>query len=327
MVELLSDVESTQQVTLILDLSSATNSVQACRLVDAFLLEQADRLNKSLININVGELLLTRGVVSKLKQQINQTGAMIGVVFAILPQTQQAALSEGLYVKEEQGKNHSIRLIQHSLLSTQLPQKKVSLPMSGENDLVQKSAQSHPAEEPGQPAQGKNNASTPSFLGGRSKLDLTVQKQILEMAQQQTEDASRTTPKIQTLQTEEGQSIIIEDSDFETLYLRQNLRSGQTISFNGNIIIVGDAHAGSEILAGGDIVIWGELRGIAHAGAKGNMNAQIRAMRIEALQLRIAEFIARRPDKVYYHKERQDTQVTPELAKVTEGEIRIFRNQ
>ena len=51
-----------------------------------------------------------------------------------------------------------------------------------------------------------------------------------------------------------------------TLYLNQTLRSGQTVSYEGNILIIGDAHPGSEIVAGGDITVWGILGGIAHAG-------------------------------------------------------------
>jgi septum site-determining protein MinC len=113
-------------------------------------------------------------------------------------------------------------------------------------------------------------------------------------------------------------------SEVPTLYLKQNLRSGKTVRFDGNIIIIGDVHAGSEITATGDITVWGELKGIAHAGSNGNYRAEIRALRIEAIQLRIADYIARRPDRIYYHKD-LDGQWAAELAKVADGEIKIVQ--
>jgi len=79
------------------------------------------------------------------------------------------------------------------------------------------------------------------------------------------------------------------------------------------------------VTAGGDIVVWGELRGIAHAGAQGNYRSEIRAMKIEALQLRIADYIARRPDRIYYHKESPEGAFSPEAARVADGEIKIFK--
>lgn len=79
-----------------------------------------------------------------------------------------------------------------------------------------------------------------------------------------------------------------------TLYLHQTLRSGQTVTSDGNIVIIGDANPGSEIIARGDVTVWGVLGGIAQAGSKGNDNAVIRALKMNAIQLRIANCYARR---------------------------------
>ena len=73
-----------------------------------------------------------------------------------------------------------------------------------------------------------------------------------------------------------------------TLYISQTLRSGQTVNYEGNILIIGDAHPGSEIIAEGDITVWGILGGIAHAGCKGNVTSKVRALKLNAIQLRIA---------------------------------------
>ncbi|MCK7488715.1 MAG: hypothetical protein MZU97_26860 [Bacillus subtilis] len=79
-----------------------------------------------------------------------------------------------------------------------------------------------------------------------------------------------------------------------TLYVKQTLRSGQTVNYDGNVVIIGDCHPGSEISACGDITVWGILGGIAHAGSAGNSSACIRALKINAIQLRISWFICKK---------------------------------
>lgn len=102
------------------------------------------------------------------------------------------------------------------------------------------------------------------------------------------------------------------------LYLRQTLRSGQILRHEGSVVICGDVNPGGEIIASGDIVVLGTLRGVAHAGAKGDESAQITAINLRPTQLRIAGYIARSPDHgdppLTYH---------PEYAWVSGGEIHI----
>lgn len=114
-----------------------------------------------------------------------------------------------------------------------------------------------------------------------------------------------------------------ENNSVKTLYIKQTLRSGQSISYNGNVVIIGHAHAGSEIIASGDITVWGILSGIAHAGAKGYKGASIRALKINAIQLRIADVIARRPDRLDIKKIEKANTFTPEEAKISNSEIKI----
>lgn len=115
-----------------------------------------------------------------------------------------------------------------------------------------------------------------------------------------------------------------QDYRTKTLYLKQTMRSGQTVNFDGNIVIIGDCHPGSEIVASGDIAVWGILNGIAHAGAKGDYNASIRALKINAIQLRIADLFARKPDKLEVEKNEKVTSFIPEEAKISNGEIKIY---
>lgn len=75
----------------------------------------------------------------------------------------------------------------------------------------------------------------------------------------------------------------------ETKFHKGSLRSGQRIEFEGSIVIIGDVNAGAEVVASENIVILGNLRGLAHAGAKGNKDAVIEASEIDAVQIRIAD--------------------------------------
>ena len=80
----------------------------------------------------------------------------------------------------------------------------------------------------------------------------------------------------------------------ETKFHRGAVRSGQKLEFEGSIVIMWDVNDGAEVIAGDNIVILGALRGLAHAGAKGNVNAIIAASSIDAPQLRIANIIKER---------------------------------
>ncbi len=110
-----------------------------------------------------------------------------------------------------------------------------------------------------------------------------------------------------------------------TLYLNRTLRSGQTLSYDGNIFIVGDAHPGSEIIAKGDITVWGILGGIAHAGAQGNVNAKVRALKLNAIQLRIAGLYARRNDTYNVPYVQKSNEFTPEVAVLENNSIVIYK--
>ncbi len=82
------------------------------------------------------------------------------------------------------------------------------------------------------------------------------------------------------------------DTDIsETKFVQNSLRSGQREEYPGSIVICGDVNAGAEIVAGGNIIILGALRGVAHAGANGNTMAIISANSIDVTQIRIANLV------------------------------------
>ena len=77
----------------------------------------------------------------------------------------------------------------------------------------------------------------------------------------------------------------------ETKFHRGSLRSGQKLEEEGSIIIIGDVNSGAEVVASDNIVVLGSLRGLAHAGAKGNRQAIIAAGLIDTVQIRIANIV------------------------------------
>lgn len=98
------------------------------------------------------------------------------------------------------------------------------------------------------------------------------------------------------------------------MLIKRTLRSGQSVRHPGHVVVLGDLHAGAEIIAGGDIIVWGALRGIAHAGALGDVGSGIYALQLVPTQLRIAQYVARAP-------EASGDEAWPEMARVHDGQI------
>ncbi len=104
----------------------------------------------------------------------------------------------------------------------------------------------------------------------------------------------------------------------EGLVVQRTFRSGQSLRHPGHIVVIGDVNPGAEIVAGGNIVVWGRVRGLVHAGALGNVDAVICALDLAPTQLRIAGYIARSPEK-------RRRKPTPEMASVRDGKIEAVR--
>ena len=83
----------------------------------------------------------------------------------------------------------------------------------------------------------------------------------------------------------------------QAVLFRRTLRSGFSIEYQGHVIVIGDVNPGAEITAGGDVIVWGHLRGMVHAGANGNTEAVVCALDLSPIQLRIAGKIALTPQR------------------------------
>ncbi len=77
----------------------------------------------------------------------------------------------------------------------------------------------------------------------------------------------------------------------ETTFHKGSLRSGQRLEVEGSLVIIGDVNAGAEVIAADNIAVIGTLRGLAHAGAKGNKEAIIAASTLDAVQIRISNIV------------------------------------
>lgn len=84
----------------------------------------------------------------------------------------------------------------------------------------------------------------------------------------------------------------------ETKYIQNSIRSGQKEEYPGSLVILGDVNAGGEVIAGGNVTVIGCLRGVAHAGANGNMLALISANSIDVTQIRIGNLVKEIEEKI-----------------------------
>ncbi|GIP22410.1 septum site-determining protein MinC [Paenibacillus sp. J22TS3] len=113
-----------------------------------------------------------------------------------------------------------------------------------------------------------------------------------------------------------AQSMLEVDQNQLTIHTGM-IRSGQVLHHEGNILFLGDVNPGGTLECTGDIFIMGALRGMAHAGVNGNMEAVIAASYLAPTQLRIAEVISRPPD------EWENRETSMEFAFLKDGVMQI----
>lgn len=111
---------------------------------------------------------------------------------------------------------------------------------------------------------------------------------------------------------EESRTYAVNDLGEETaLFVDRTLRSGTRIDFAGHVVVFGDVNPGAEIVAEGNVIVWGRLRGMVHAGAKGNRGAVICALDFSPMQLRIADEASAAMDP--------RTQSKPQIARINKS--------
>ncbi len=96
--------------------------------------------------------------------------------------------------------------------------------------------------------------------------------------------------------------------------INHTLRNGRTVHSNGHVVIMGDVNAGAVVVAAGDVIVWGRLRGVVHAGSQGDELAVVCALDLAPTQLRIAGYITISPEE-------RRRKARPEKALVRNGRI------
>ncbi len=257
------------------------------------------------VALNLGDLELTSTQVAHILALAKGVGVYPYQVFAQQPLTRGALLEHGVILGD--GKPMT------------LPAMTIKVPENTEavEDWEDESVNIDLADEPGvsifyEPSE--NQLITDDVQDGQSDgpIDFAPQKK--------KEEKPSAPPKIaKAAQAKEKVEGSVQSG---VMYLRQTLRSGQSVSHTGHLVIIGDVNPGAEVVASGDITVWGALRGIALAGVGGNNEAEIRALRLQPIQIRIGDSFARSPDRNRLH---YDNHNGPETARVVDGKIKVFK--
>jgi septum site-determining protein MinC len=96
------------------------------------------------------------------------------------------------------------------------------------------------------------------------------------------------------------------------------IRSGQALQIKGSVVIVGDVNPGAEVVAKGDIVVMGSLRGTVHAGEPDDNTAKVIALHLCPTLLRIGNVMAAPPEDIDSKKA-----FKPEMALIEDNQILI----
>lgn len=285
----------------IVDLSNAKNTSQLIYELSS-ILDLPEARNKK-ICLKLGDTDLNQSQLLSIKALIDSMQGEIGLIDTASAQTKAAAENLSIIVSEL--KNEVEPEVQQAVSSDDID---VALGLTTENVEVTPPVSTIDTEDilPLTPIADFSEVAEASglLINEESKYVMMDTTGILSDDQKNHEENPETLP---------------------TLYINRTLRSGQTISYDGNIFIVGDAHPGSELVAKGDITVWGILGGIAHAGAQGNVNAKVRALKLNAIQLRIAGLYARRNDTYNVPYVQKSNEFTPEVAVLENNSIVIYK--
>lgn len=283
----------------IVDLGNANDTAEIIHELSS-ILDIPEAKNKK-ICLKLGEIDLTQSQLLSIKSLITSTDSELAFIDTNSQQTELAALNLGIIVSE----------------------------LSNEIEVEETEPCECKIAETGVDEQKSKE------LGDGLSYELIphdeIEEEKIEVVEK-SEDELKAEEKLEEMIDEENdyltekEAALYEISKLPTLYLQQSLRSGQTMSYDGNIVLIGDAKPGSELIAKGDITVWGILGGIAHAGARGNDFSKIRALKVNAIQLRISGYYARRPDAMNIPFIQRSNEFTPEEARVNKNkEIAIYK--
>lgn len=277
----------------IIDLGNAKDAAEIIYELSS-ILEMPDAKEKK-ICLKLGQINLTQSQLLSIKSLITSMDSELAFVDTNSEQTELSALNLGVIVSEL---TNEIEVQEIEVEEPEIKDTVIGEPKDGLSyELIEQEPFEHEKIE----------------VVEKSEEELKAEEKLEELIDEENDQLS------------EKETNEYEITKLPTLYLQQTLRSGQTMSYDGNIVLIGDAKPGSEIIAKGDITVWGVLGGIAHAGARGNDCAKIRALKLNAIQLRISGFYARRPDAINIPFIQRSNSFTPEEARVNNKEIAVYK--
>lgn len=163
-----------------------------------------------------------------------------------------------------------------------------------------------------------------TFLTG-SKITIKFSRSLKEEEIQELVDIIKDKGKAEVLMVLDDDNLLIRGNNFESIlegnakFYKGTLRSGQSINYNGNVVVVGDVNAGAEIVASGNIIVLGILRGAVFAGANSNQDSFIAALSLKPMQIRISDVIGS-PTDIEPMKG-----IHPEIVTIKENQFNIER--
>lgn len=143
----------------------------------------------------------------------------------------------------------------------------------------------------------RNRASRPAVAASASDGSEASASGPLERSNN-TARPTRATPAARSPGMGQSQPAALEQFDRgeEALLLKTTCRSGEVISYPGDIVVLADVNPGAQLIADGDIFVYGTLRGVAHAGASGDTKAVIVATVMRAPRLQIGPHVGVAPE-------------------------------
>lgn len=341
----------------LIDLSYLTSPADI--VYDLTSILDTDAVKNKRIKISIGDITLNKSQLLSLKSLINSVNSSLSVLEGSSEITREAAISAGLVfqntkdgIPEEYMPKEITENKEYTELTAGESALEVMAQTSEEADFDKKNEDSDNTEaiDNNNPDIDENkienavetsehttedlpenkdyeNTPDPELAGGKEQTEgldfiYSGESKMDDLFASENIDPSKFSPlkDVNTFEENEFTSFDFELESFEVKYLKQNVCEGQFIQFDGNLVIIGDCKKGSEIRAAGDITVWGNLEGNAFAGCNGNEKARIRALGMNAQNLRIAGHYMTKPGMLD-----ENGVFVPEEARVEKGEIGVYK--
>lgn len=308
-----------------IDLSNCENSEGLANDVIAKL--EAFKINNAYIKLKLGDLSINQSQMVFIKSLIESFGHILAYVDSNSDVIREVCVETGISTEGHKGEAVISAM---EVKNSSLDDLREEFEQGFQNESETKTEETK-SEENSEINENEAEAETPStkaveVIKDEGATEQDVQKQVIGIyrkADEKENSLEFQDEDVDFYATPTSEEVVIDNKN--TIYVNQTLRNGQVLDYDGNVVIIGDCHPGSEIRATGDITVWGVLGSIAHAGIKGNTEARIRALKMNAIQLRIANCYSRRPDGGNIPFISKSSTFTPEEARIVDDNIVLFK--